>query len=234
MEVHWLEQTESDVPAGNDWLSVSEQARLDGLRFPKRRADWRLGRWTAKRAVAAYLNMPAFDEDMAKIEIRAAPSGAPDLAIANSPARLAISLSHSAGVAFCGVAPFGTALGCDVEMMEPRSESFITDYFTLQEQALIARASPGDRSRIVTLLWSGKESAFKALRVGLRLDTRCAVVIPLGRIRNPVLTWYPLLVRVVDGQTFNGWWRQAGDLIRTVVAAPRALSPLKIETDGQA
>jgi 4'-phosphopantetheinyl transferase len=178
--------------------------------------------------------MPARDQTLAQIEIRPAPSGAPDVAIANSPARLAISLSHRAGVALCGVAPFGTALGCDLETMEPHSDSFIADYFTIEEQALVARASPADRSRIVALLWSGKESAFKALRVGLRLDTRCAVVVPLGRIGNPVLNWHPLLVRVTGGQAFYGWWQQSGELLRTLVATPRPLSPLKIETDSQA
>ena len=55
---HWLEQTEADLPAANDWLSAGERLRLDGMRFAKRHADWRLGRWTAKRALAAYLNLP--------------------------------------------------------------------------------------------------------------------------------------------------------------------------------
>ena len=51
MNVYWLEQTEEDLPAEDDWLNASEMARLSGMRFPKRRVDWRLGRWTAKRAL---------------------------------------------------------------------------------------------------------------------------------------------------------------------------------------
>ena len=46
--VAWLEQSEADLPPHDDWLSVDEALQLDRLRFAKRRADWRLGRWTAK------------------------------------------------------------------------------------------------------------------------------------------------------------------------------------------
>jgi 4'-phosphopantetheinyl transferase len=54
MDVYWLDQTQADVPAGDEWLCAREAACLARLRFAKRRADWRLGRWTAKRALAAY------------------------------------------------------------------------------------------------------------------------------------------------------------------------------------
>ena len=37
------------------WLSAAEIDQMTGLRFPKRRREWRLGRWTAKHAVAACL-----------------------------------------------------------------------------------------------------------------------------------------------------------------------------------
>lgn len=77
MDVYWLEQTEADVPAENDWLNASEAVRLSGMRFAKRRADWRLGRWTAKRAVAVSLALPLDRSALAGIEIRQAPDGAP-------------------------------------------------------------------------------------------------------------------------------------------------------------
>ena len=58
MNVYWLEQTDADVPAENQWLSAGEIFFLGRLRFARRLNDWRLGRWTAKRALAACLNMP--------------------------------------------------------------------------------------------------------------------------------------------------------------------------------
>src|ERR1700752_3710449 len=74
MTVHWLEQTEADVPAENQWLNANEILRLNPMRIPKRRTDWRLGRWTAKQAVAACLNLPTEPSTLADIEIRAASS----------------------------------------------------------------------------------------------------------------------------------------------------------------
>jgi 4'-phosphopantetheinyl transferase len=176
MTVYWLEQTEADLPGENDWLSASEAARLTNFRFPRRRADWRLGRWTAKVAVAAYLNAPNCPPGLASIEIRPAPSGAPEVFVANQPADVSISLSHRGGVAACAMAQSGAVLGCDLELVEPRSEAFISDYFTPEEQALLAQADTADRFRLVALLWSAKESALKALHTGLRLDTRSVIV----------------------------------------------------------
>ena len=43
------------------------------MRFAKRRADWQLGRWTAKHAVAACLQLPADLPSLASIEVRPSP-----------------------------------------------------------------------------------------------------------------------------------------------------------------
>jgi 4'-phosphopantetheinyl transferase len=217
MQVYLLEQTVNDVPDNNAWLCPGEINRLNSLRFAKRRADWRLGRWTAKRAVAAYLAWPPYPPILARIEIRATTSGAPDAVIPSLGTSWVISLSHRAGGALCAVSPSGFMLGCDLEMIEPRSEAFVADYFTPEEQALVARSSSAERSKIVTLLWSAKESALKALRLGLRLDTRNVIVSPIPG--SPDLDgWSPLRVRCVDGRVFQGWWRTTDNTLRTVVA----------------
>ena len=132
--VYWLEQTEAGVPAENDWLSAQETACLNGKLFARRRADWRLGRWTAKCAVASFLKMPADAQALAQIEIRAASSGAPEVFIANDPAAVTVSISHRSGAAICAVALSGVELGCDQEVIEPHSEGFVADYFTEGKQ----------------------------------------------------------------------------------------------------
>ena len=250
LDVYWLEQTEADVPVKDDWLSASEAGCLNGMRFAKRRVDWRLGRWTAKRAVAISLNMPSHPEGLAGIEIRPAQSGAPEVFFANQPAGVSISLSHRAGSAVCAVALSGAALGCDLEIIEPRSDGFIADYFTTEERAFVERESMTDRARLVALLWSGKESALKALREGLRLDTRCVMVSSLDTLSgesgsggecllDPAFTtplsyglnrWCPLQVRHTTGQTFSGWWQQTGNLLRTLVAVPPPAPPILLNT----
>ena len=116
MDLYWLEQTEADVPQDNDWLGEGEAAVLEGMRFAKRRADWRLGRWTAKRALASFWKSSACMRALAAIEIRPAPTGAPEVYLSNSPAAVSISLSHRAGRAICAVSPSVEALGCDVEL----------------------------------------------------------------------------------------------------------------------
>src|SRR5271166_4744649 len=237
MDVYWLEQAEADVPAENDWLSASEAARLNAMRFAKRRADWRLGRWAAKRAVAAYLDVPGHRQALANIEVHAAPSGAPGFYTLNTAAPATISLSHRDGTALCAVAPSGAALGCDLEIIEPRSDAFVADYFTAEERALVARMSLEDRPRLLALLWSAKESALKALHEGLRLDTRSVVVTVVDALQrcgesggkvaedtalsfqqSCVNSWRPLQVRYIEGHNFCGWWQQTGNLLRTLVA----------------
>ncbi|MFN8563278.1 MAG: hypothetical protein U0703_17060 [Anaerolineae bacterium] len=47
-----LVQTFDDLPRHFGWLSGEEMARCSTLKNAKRRGDWLLGRWTAKRLVA--------------------------------------------------------------------------------------------------------------------------------------------------------------------------------------
>jgi len=236
MDVYWLEQTEADVPAENQWLSAREMQCLAGLRFAKRRTDWRLGRWTAKRALAASLSMPTDLWALANIEIRAASCGAPEVCFLNRLASVTVSLSHRAGAAMCAVALAEASLGCDLELVEPRSDAFVADYFTANEQAMVERESVEERPLLVTLLWSAKESALKALHQGLRLDTRCMDVTlvdssarnagdgrqnphPVSLLAPASDAWCPLLVRYAGARVFRGWWRLADQKVRTVVYA---------------
>jgi len=231
-QVYWLEQLEAELPAPDDWLSTGEAACLKTLRIPKRHADWRLGRWTAKRAVAAYRHLPADLQSLAQIEIRPTPSGAPEVFFSGQQAPLSISLSHSSGMALCALTESGVRLGCDLEQVEPRSPAFIADYFTDGEQEMVARAEATDRPQLVTLLWSAKESALKAIGEGLRLDTR-DVVVSLAAAGDAE-AWSPLEVRCKDGRLFPGWWRHAEGLIRTLVAAPASSPPIRLEIPSAA
>ena len=229
MDIYWLENNDSDVPFGDRWLSGSECARLDGMHVPKRRADWRLGRWTAKCAVSMYLNLPRDPEALAAVELRPAPSGAPDVFLGGRAAPVVLSLSHSHGIGWCAVAPAGAGIGCDLEMVEPRSPAFLADYFTDEERQLVARTPPAQRDRVLTLLWSAKESALKALRFGLRSDTRSVNAAPAGFLPAHGEDWYRLSAAHIGGRTFHGWWRASRDFVYTVVAEPSPHRLLAIE-----
>ena len=233
IDVYWLEQTAEDVPDDDTWLAPNEAAHLSTLRFAKRRADWRLGRWTAKRAFAAYLQLSPAPLSLAAIEIRPAPSGAPEAFVSNRPADLAISLSHSQGHALCTVMRLPGLLGCDLERIDTRSEAFLCDYFTVEEQAVVAHASGADRARVATLIWCAKESALKALREGLRLDTRSVIAMPSGA-SSAIDSWQPLQVRYTDDRQFHGWWRHKGDFMRAVVSDMKFQQPSRLEISSTA
>jgi 4'-phosphopantetheinyl transferase len=236
MEVYWLEQTEADLPRTDDWLSVSEVVRLNTMRFAERRSDWKLGRWTAKNALALYLlslKVPAEPQILASIEIRPAASGAPEAFFQNKPAAASVSISHRAGIAACAVACSSGLLGCDIETIAPRSDAFVANYFTDAEQSLVAEASAVDRPRILTLLWSAKESALKALHEGLRLDARKVIVSPADGAFD-LAGWNPIVVRHSNHRTFGGWWQHGDSIVRTLVTAPPPNLPIRLRIPAYA
>jgi 4'-phosphopantetheinyl transferase len=244
MEIDWLEQRSVDVPLDDAWLCAGEQRVLAGLKVPKRRTDWRLGRWTAKQAVAAYLQLPSAAKQLAAIEIRPATSGAPEVFLDNHPANASISLSHRGDTAACAVAPPGGVVGCDLELVESHSDAFISDYFTAEEHKLIAQSSREQRDRLVSILWSAKESALKALRTGLRIDTRAVSASLSGHAKQnddraeaydvaAAAEWCPLRVCYEDTQVFAGWWKCVDELVRTVISVPAAGPPTPLSTPGR-
>jgi 4'-phosphopantetheinyl transferase len=241
IDAGWLMCTEADVPEDDAWLVPAEARVLAGLRFDKRRREWRLGRYAAKRAVLGWLRRGG-DASVAHaavavgpgaIEIRAAGDGAPDAWLDGTRLPVALSISHRSGVALCAVAGAGVALGCDVERVEPRSEAFVQDYFTAEERELVARVSagPGDaRWLAAALTWSAKEAALKALRVGLRRDTRSVIV----KVSDEELTgtgaaWRPIMViDAIAGAEFTGYWLRRGEYVCVVVSAPATGVPLAL------
>ncbi len=137
----------SSVPEGDGWLSPAEREVLASLRFPKRRRDWRLGRWVAKQAVLGALGIEAsYPSD---VEILAMPGGAPGarvLAPGSWPS-VGLSLSHSEGVGLAVAVVEAGRIGCDVERIAARSASFLHDYFTEAERTW-AGAMPEEHDRL--------------------------------------------------------------------------------------
>lgn len=227
MNLWWVEQTDADVPLDDDWLCAREELCLQSLRIPKRRADWRLGRWTAKRAVSA--SLPLLRAADGELEIRAAPSGAPEVFHRGERLCISISLTHRDGRAACAVASAGIALGCDLEVVEPHSDAFIHDYFAEDEQKQIAHAFASDRFAVVALLWSAKESALKMLHEGLRLDPRSVKVTATAFAQCPdARCWSPLQIDY-DNVAYRGWWQKTGRMIRTLVSTAPELSVAEVK-----
>jgi 4'-phosphopantetheinyl transferase len=210
----WLARGEDRLPSVGEWLTPAERSRAAGLRYAKRRNDFLLGRWTLKLAVARALGWPDDAAGLARIEARPAPTGAPRLYVDGRPAGRAVSLTDRAGCAVCLVAAEPGKIGCDIEIVEPRSDAFVHDYLTEPERRAVAAAGQG-RDTAANLIWSAKESALKVLETGLRRDTR-SVEVTVPDLCPPQRTWSPLQVRTAEGEVFPGWWRRSGPFLVTV------------------
>jgi 4'-phosphopantetheinyl transferase len=225
--VHYLIENLSNLPQGEGWLSAAEQARAAGFRFAKRRNDWLLGRWSAKRALCAYLALSGGRvRPYSDFEIRSAPDGAPEPFIVGDPAPASLSLSHSGGRAFCAVSSPGTVLGCDLETVRTHDEALVLDYFCEEEIMSVRSAPSGQRDLVTTLIWSAKESALKCLREGLRRDTRSVLVeMPGSRHKG----WNPMTVLCrASSCSFSGWWRSDGDYALTIAANGPFVEPAEL------
>jgi len=233
MAISWLARTERQLltlpaaPPTTSWLTDAEHRRAGQLPYTKRRTDYLLGRWTLKVAVASVLGWPDEPAALARIEGRAAPDGAPELYVDGRRAARGVSLSDRAGCAVCLVTAEPADVGCDIEVVEPRSAAFVRDYLT-EPEARFVEAAAEARDLAANLFWSAKESALKVLRTGLRRDTR-SVEVSVAELRPPEQTWSPLEVRTVEGPVFPGWWRRSGPFVFTACARGTESAPAALE-----
>lgn len=229
--VHWLIQAASDVDEVDGWLAMEERETLASLRSEKRQRDWRLGRWTVKQALARLTAGSGRSAGgLAGFVVATRETGAPYVSVEGLAAPWAMSISHSHGRGLCVFGPAGSSVGCDLERVEPRTEDFAREWFTPSEQEAISRAPAEERDQMVTLIWSAKESALKAIGAGLTIFTH-HVTVTLDDPR-PDREWSALFVnRTGEQRAMLGWWRRdAGDLI-TVVTSPAEGPPLRLNPE---
>ncbi len=226
--LNWLLQHCNDLPDDSHWLTANEKDRVAAMRFEKRRADWLLGRWTAKHALAAYVNScVGVGLRLQDIEISNDADGAPHARYEGAGKCCALSISHRGGAALCVVAPASRRIGCDLELIEERSAEFVGDYFTATERCFVRDARAEDKACLTALIWSAKESALKALSLGLRLDTRAVEVVRYGWGNVSQGNWQPLTLRSVKAtQTFHGWWCTLDNRVLTMLATVPAKPPV--------
>jgi 4'-phosphopantetheinyl transferase len=155
------------------------------------------------------------DADPAAIELLAAPDGAPEAWLGGRRAGVSVSLSHRAGRALAAVADLPRVVGCDLELLEPRSSAFVREWL-----------APAERGLEPNLAWTAKEAAAKVRREGLRLDVRHAVARPATGGSG----WQALLVAWErEGLVTHGWWRAEPGWVMALAAAPDAPAPSSLD-----
>lgn len=219
----WLSRHRAEVPAGSEWLGPNERRVFSELRTEPRRASWRLGRWTAKAAIGAFHGVAP-----AEVQVLAASDGAPEAWVGNRQLPLSLSLSHRGGRAVAAVSEAPRTVGCDLELVEPRSGAFVREWLSASEQRLIAGQPDDARALLVNLIWSAKEAAAKIRREGLRLDVRRAEVTtedPGGEDEG----WRPLAVCWDDNHGLTrGWWRILDEWVLVIAAEPAPTVPREL------
>ena len=231
----WLACGEPDLPTSEQWLAPREAARAAGMRFTKRRTEYLLRRLAGKRAVAGVTGLADDVTGLARIEVANHPGGAPYALVDGEPAGCDVSLTDRAGWAVCLVGPDLGRVGCDLELVESRSDGFVADFLTPAEQAYVLERSGVDREVAANLLWSAKESALKVLRTGLRRDTRTvevAVVAPETGRPGGRDGWGRLELRPDGDDPMAGWWRRDGRFLLTVAAAQHLPAPARLAGSG--
>ena len=88
------------------------------------------------------------------------------MVVDGDPLGFGLSISDRAGWAVCVTCPTAApagdpreppAVGCDLELVEPRTPGFVRDFFTAAEQGWIASRAAGDeRDMSANLVWSAK------------------------------------------------------------------------------
>ncbi len=194
----WRSSASRDLLARR-YLGEDERDEYFSL-TPKAQRDWILGRIAVKDAVRDHLWQqgagPIFP-----LEVGVANDGAGRPVVTLPDGRsLAVSLAHRTGVAVAAVATDGDA-GIDVEVVEPRSDTFVGMFLADDERAL---GFGFNHDAWVTRAWTAKEAAAKADGTGLQ-----------GRPKD-------FVVRQVDGDwtLVNDRWvhtTQEGDLIVSTV-----------------
>ncbi|MEW6094399.1 MAG: 4'-phosphopantetheinyl transferase superfamily protein [Chloroflexota bacterium] len=228
--IYWLliERTPASLSEAGAFLSPGEQQKLSRMRFPKRRDEWLLGRWTAKTLICSLPGHQAFSPT--EIEIVNTPEGAPQVCFPDgriSP--FCLSISHSGLLAFCALTRVpGLKIGVDLEKIEPRSKGFVEDYFTTAEKQLVDSFPLGEQQAVVTLIWSLKEAMLKALGVGLHRDTRQVEVLAIWDEIPGVWQAAAIGEPGIRNRPWSAWWQRRGDFVMTIAGFTEHAGPSSV------
>ena len=150
------------------WLSTEERDRFSQFKLEKRKKEWLAGRICAKIAVQEYFSNHCHDRIMpacTEFSIANSATGRP-LLIWNTgePSGPDISISHSGSLALAIAAR--TSCGVDIQKTRDALVRVRERFCTGREEDLLRSVAHKDQPLMpLTLLWTAKEAAQKALSI---------------------------------------------------------------------
>ncbi|HEX9815508.1 MAG TPA: SDR family NAD(P)-dependent oxidoreductase, partial [Candidatus Thermoplasmatota archaeon] len=154
-------------------LTAGERSDRERYRNEKRSNEFFAGRLAAKEAIALLTDRPV--REARGIEIRRLETGEP-APRGKGTENVLVSITHTGDLALAAAARKGpyVSIGIDAELMEEKSNAFVTEAFADEEQKLLARLVAGGKqtSELHVLFWAVKEAVLKALGKGFALDVQ--------------------------------------------------------------
>jgi 4'-phosphopantetheinyl transferase len=195
-QVHlWTYDLSKAEECPSDWnlLSVEEQQRAQRIGVTDKQAQYVLSRIFLRRLLGFYLMEAPSD-----IEFTIGPFGKPELSKRMGGGGLRFNLSHTQGLAICGVSTH-LRIGVDTEGPRriPTLDALAKKCLSQQEYAAWLSLDDGQRASQFQALWCAKEAFSKAVGRGIALgletielkpDLSGFMKIPLGY--GSVDDWY--------------------------------------------
>lgn len=145
------------------YLHLDEIDYLKTLKYEPRIRSYLIGRYAAKKAVAALLD----DNHLTNIQIKNGVFNQPVI-LHDSPKRIQVSLTHCDDLAAAIAFPEIMILGIDIEKINSSLTRTIEAELTSSEKIIASRLSCNYET-FSTIIWTLKESLSKAIKTGLAI-----------------------------------------------------------------
>ena len=152
--------SDQDIEPHLACLSVAERRRASGIRHPRARRHFVLGRSALRGLLGSQFGLAPKDVCLRVGDDGAVRCDVPGwhCSIAHSNARVIASVARR-------------PIGIDIELIKPRDPG-IAGYLLRPDERESFDALPLDQTRAIILYWSLKEAALKAMHIGLRQSAK--------------------------------------------------------------
>jgi phosphopantetheinyl transferase (holo-ACP synthase) len=166
------------------YLHPEEQKYYNSLKFEKRMRSFLIGRYAAKRAVAALTG----ETDLAKIMVQAGVFTQPIVTLPGHP-NIQVSISHCDHIGGALAYPEAHPLGIDIEKIHYDKNGVLEKQMTMAELELI-KTQPDFYEAMLARMWTAKEALSKVIKTGLMTPMKVYEINKIEHHENYFLSYY--------------------------------------------